>query len=97
MFRLLKFLIWTGCAVALGVWIATATIGGTTPLEWMTRAWNKAPVPSSVETVKVQLEEKVQDAKDALSSARDHQVRERHSEKDKEAINKLIAKRTPAK
>jgi hypothetical protein len=89
MFRLIKLLVWTGCAVALGAWMATTQVAGATPIEWISRAWRKAPVD--------QLEERVQDAKDALSSAHDHQVRERHSDQDKEAVNKLIAKRTGAK
>jgi hypothetical protein len=91
MVSLLKFLVWTACAMALGVWFATARVGGATPLEQLTQAWKKAPTPVAG------LEEKIEDAKDAFSSAKDHQVRERHSDKDKEAVNKLIAKRTNGK
>jgi hypothetical protein len=91
MISLIKFLAWTACAMALGVWLATARVGGATPLERLTQLWKKVPAPVAG------LEEKIEDAKDALSSAKDHQVRERHSDKDKDAVNKLIAKRTSPK
>ena len=89
MFRIIGFLVWTGCAMALGAWLSTGKVGAATPVGWVSRAFKQAPV--------AQIEEKVQDARDALSSAHDHQVRERHSDQDKEAVNKLIAKRTGTK
>lgn len=97
MFALIKFLLWTACAMALGVWMATARVDGATPLEHLTHLWKSAPASTTVENAKAGLEEKIEDAKDALSSARDHQVRERHSDKDKEAVNRLIAKRSAPK
>ncbi len=93
MFRLLRFLIWTGCAVALGAWMATARVAGATPMQHLSRLWERTPLPEKVETAKGRLQDELEDAKDALSSAKDHQVRERHSEKDREAVNRLIAKR----
>lgn len=81
MFRAIGFVIWTGLAIGFGAWMATAHVGTATPLEYASRVWEKTPLP-----------EKIEDAKDALSSARDHQVRERHSDKDRDAVNKLIAR-----
>jgi len=88
MFRLLKFLIWTACAMGLGAWLATGpwadkVAQGSEPV---VRLWKKSGLP-----------EKIEDAKDALSTVKDHQPRERHSDVDRDAVNKLIAKRGPTK
>jgi hypothetical protein len=93
MFRAIGFLIWTACCIAFGVWIASAKIGNATAAQQLSRLWTQVPLEKPLERI----EEKVDDAKDALSTVHDHQVRERHSEADKDALNKLIAKRTAPK
>ncbi len=76
MFRALGFLVWTACAVGFGFWLGSPRGTGSATLQHVSRAW----------------EDHLEDAKDALASARDHQVRERHTDKDRQAINKLIEK-----
>jgi hypothetical protein len=97
MFRALAFLLWTGCAVALGVWLGSARVAGATPVQHLSRLADRTPLQAEAAKVKSGIEDKLEDARDALSSAHDHQVRERHSDKDKDAVDKLIAKRAPSK
>jgi hypothetical protein len=87
MFGILKFLIWTGCAMALGAWMAPE----------LTRLVTKAPLSNQLEAAKGEFQEKLEDAKDVLSSVKDQKVRERHSDKDRDTLNKLIAKRAGPK
>ena len=87
MLRILTFLIWTGSAIALGAYFAPQ----------LNRWVAKTPISNELQTAKGQIEEKLEDAKDVISSAKDQKVRERHSEKDKETLNKLIAKRAAPK
>ena len=88
----LKWLIWTVCAVGLGVYLASGDIGGRTPLEHAERAWKQS--------VKGGLEETYEDAKDAVTDAKDKVAgkpakppRERISKDDREAVNRLIAQK----
>jgi hypothetical protein len=46
MFGVLKFLIWTCCAVGLGIFLAKGEINGHPPLEHMERAWNRTIISS---------------------------------------------------
>ena len=67
----LKFLVWTGCAVGLGIFLAKGEIDGRTP--WST--WS-APGASNVRRPRVDrlkdgLEDALEDAKDAVSRKTD--------------------------
>jgi hypothetical protein len=95
---ILKFLVWTTCAVGLGVFLARGQIDGRTPLEHMERAWKRNTSPSQVERmkdgvdrVKTGLEDALDDAKEAVGKKTDAPPRERITAQDREAVNRLIA------
>lgn len=88
----LKWLVWTACAVGLGVFLASGDVGGRTPLEHMERAWKQS--------VKEGLADTFEDAKDAVTDAKDKvtgkpaaRPRERINKDDREAVNRLIAQK----
>lgn len=83
----LKFLVWTACCIALGIYVSTARYDGGTPLEQMERAYRRHFPAERVAALKSEL-------KAAVSPARPS---ERHAPEDREAVNKLIAKRAAAK
>ena len=76
---LLKFLVWTGCAVGLGLFLATAQIGGRTPWEAVQRAWRTHVQPARAERLlgqgerqtERQAERQVDRVKDSLREALD--------------------------
>jgi len=95
---ILKFLVWTTCAVGLGVFLARGQIEGRTPLEHMERAWKRNTSPSrmdrmrdGVDRVKDGLGDALDEAKDAVGKKTDAAPRERITQKDREAVNRLIA------
>lgn len=90
-----RWLLWSLCCVALGIGLAKVEIDGRTPLEHAQRLWKHKVNPSKLDQLKDSLGEAVDGARDALS--RDSKPRERHSAEDREAVNKLIAKRASAK
>jgi hypothetical protein len=97
---LLKFLVWTACAVGLGVFLAKGEIGGRTPLDHMERTWKRNVHPSQVERmkdgmdrVKDGLEDALEDAKDAVGRKTAPAPRERITSEDREAVNRLIAQK----
>ena len=77
--RILKVLVWTGLCVAAGVALATVHVQGRTPLDHLQHGWKQAP---GLEKVK------------GLAS-KDEAPTERHSEEDKESVNRLLARRKP--
>jgi hypothetical protein len=96
----LKWLVWTACAVGLGVFLASGDVGGRTPLEHMSRAWKQTVSPSKLDRVKDGLHDTFEDAKDAVSDAKDKVTgkpaaapRERISKDDRDAVNRLIAQK----
>jgi hypothetical protein len=99
----LKVLVWSLCCIGVGIGVATVDVGGRTPLEHGRRAWKEQVNPSKLDRVKNGLGDAVDEAKDKLDAAKDalakdeKRPRERHSPEDREAINKLIAKRAGQK
>jgi hypothetical protein len=96
----LKWLVWTLCAVGLGVFLASGDVGGRTPLEHMERAWKQNVSPSKLDRVKDGLHDTFEDARDAVSDAKDKvsgkpakPPRERINSDDREAVNRLIAQK----
>jgi hypothetical protein len=95
---MLKFLVWTACAVGLGIFLAKGEIDGRTPLDHMERAWKRNVRPSHVDRVKEGvgrvkdgLEDALEDAKDAVGSKTEAAPRERITAEDRAAVNRLIA------
>jgi hypothetical protein len=62
----LKFLVWTACAVGLGVFLATVDFHGRTPVEYVQREWKRQVQPSRVERVTNSLRDALDDAEDAV-------------------------------
>lgn len=97
MWGLIKFVVWTGFAMWLGVFAATRPIAGRTPVEHFERFWNghglSGKVNGHLKELKGKLSAAAEDAKDKASTAWDNTPRERHSREDRQAIDKLVAKR----
>ena len=101
MWALLKFLVWTGFSIYLGVFAATRRVAGRTPVEHFERFWNahgfSTKVNETVKDLKGHFSTAVEDSKDTVSTAWDNKPRERHSPEDRQAVDKLIAKRQEGK
>lgn len=94
----LKFLVWTGCAMGLGVLLATAEIDGRTPLEYVQREWKRQARPSNrVEQVKTSLADALDSAENTVKRAGKQAVatepRERITHEDRAAIERIIAQK----
>jgi hypothetical protein len=97
---LLKSLVWTSCAVGLGIFLAKGEIDGRTPLDHMERAWKRNVHPShlermkdGVDRVKEGLEGAIDEAKDAVGKQGEAAPRERITAEDREAVNRIIAQK----
>lgn len=88
----LKFLVWTTCAVGLGIFLAKGDVGGRTPLEHLERTWQRNVKPSRMDRIKDGLEDALDNAKDAVSRKADA-PRERITEEDRAAVNRIIAQK----
>lgn len=101
MWALLKFVVWTGFAMWLGVFAATRQIAGRTPVEHLERFWNRhgfsTKVNQTVKELKGRLSAAVEDTRDSVSTVWDKKPRERHSPEDRQSVDKLIAKRQEGK
>jgi hypothetical protein len=93
MWSLLKFLIWTGFAIWLGIFVATQPVAGHTPVEHLERVWTRHGFSAQVKNLKEHVHGAVDDAKDSISTVWDNKPRERHTPQDRQAVNKLVAKR----
>lgn len=89
----LKFIVWTACAVGLGIFLATGEVDGRTPLEHMERAWKRSVKPNAMDRVKDGLEDAYEDAKDAVARPTNAGPRERISAEDRAAVNRIIAQK----
>jgi hypothetical protein len=97
---ILKFLVWTACAVGLGIFLAKGEIDGRTPLEHMEQAWKRNVRPShmdrvrdGVDRVKDGLEGALDEAKGAVGQKTEQGPRERITAEDREAVNRIIAQK----
>ncbi|OJT26052.1 hypothetical protein BO221_09485 [Archangium sp. Cb G35] len=92
----LKFLVWTGCAVGLGVFLAIGEIDGRTPMEYAQREWKRHVQPTKVEQVKDELRDALDDAKETVTRTTKKAAaapRERITNEDRAAIDKIIAQK----
>ena len=86
--KLLSIVVWTICAVALGIFLASVEIDGRTPMQHLQRAWKRNVNPSKVDRLKDGLRDAIDDAKSQLSKTKRP---ERYSEDERRAIDRLIA------
>ncbi|WNG45259.1 hypothetical protein F0U60_14925 [Archangium minus] len=105
----LKFLVWTGCAVGLGVFLATGNIDGRTPLEYVQRQWKRHVQPSEVDRQVDRMKDGVRDAIDEAKDAVNRTTkqtskqtpkqpaaaapRERITNEDRAEIDRIIAQK----
>jgi hypothetical protein len=91
----LKFLVWTACAVGLGVFLAGGKVEGRSPLQHMERTWKRAVNPSTMDKMKDSVEDALEDAKGAVTqkSANAAGPRERITAEDRAAVDAIIAKK----
>lgn len=91
----LKFLVWTGCAVGLGIFLASANVEGRTPLEHAQRAWKRHVPSSEMERMTDGLRDALDEAKEAVGK-QTKQVsapREQITSEDRAAIERIIAQK----
>ncbi|HSP76980.1 MAG TPA: hypothetical protein VLQ93_00520 [Myxococcaceae bacterium] len=91
----LKFLVWTGCAVGLGIFLASADVEGRTPLEHAQRAWKRHVQPSEVERMTDGLRDALDGAKKAVGrkTKQVSEPREHITSEDRAAIERIIAQK----
>lgn len=93
----LKFILWTSCAIAIGVGIATWEVDGRTPLEHGERAWKRTGSTGSVKSLASDLGESMEDAidsaKDTLGAKNPGAPRESYRAEDRAAVEQLISQR----
>lgn len=88
---ILRFLVWTGLCIGLGIFLATADVGGRTPLEHLTRAWKQTS--PRLERVKGDAGELVEGVKKKVATKEAPAPTERHAQEDRDAVDAIIAKR----
>ena len=96
---LLRFTLWTGMAIALGVLLATVEVNGRTPVQHLHKAWQSHVTAESFTRMKKSVERLVDDAKDAVSAEEPYAPkapRERYSPQERADLNRLIANRASA-
>lgn len=102
----IKFVIWTACAMALGVYISTARYENGTPLEQMQRLWKqhgpsetvvRQNVKGAVEKAKALPARLDKAAAAPAKGAAAEKPEEHHTPEEREAVNKLIAQRAQGK
>ncbi len=84
---LIRFILWTGVSVGIGIAAATVEVGGRTPVQHVERVWKHD---------RPQLERASHDAVEELKkkvSSKDLGPKEQHSASDRSAIDDIIAKR----
>jgi hypothetical protein len=81
--------VWTAAAVGLGVALATVEVGGKTPLQHARTAWRTS---EAGDWLRDQADEAMDRARGALGQPQ--KPRERHSEEDRAALDRIIAKRS---
>lgn len=94
----LKFLVWTACAVGLGVFLATVQFDSRTTVQWVQRTWKRQlTAPPPVERVKGDIADALDDAENTVKRATKQAVsaapRERITHEDRAAIERIIAQK----
>jgi len=97
MWRLIKFIAWTSLCVWFGAFLSTYQIGGRTPWQYAQMVWKKNGIGTQIDRKVGELKEGLQAAfdstKDHLTGDSQRKPKERHTEQEREALNKLIANR----
>jgi hypothetical protein len=89
-----RFVLWTSCCIAIGIFSATVELGDRTLWDHARIAWKNRVASSQVDIWKEELREKLEDARGAVTPT-DKPPRERHSDQDRSDVKRLIAKGKP--
>jgi hypothetical protein len=89
---ILRTVVWSALCVGFGVFLASHTFSGHTAVEHAERAL-KGKV--KLDDVKEDVEGALDTAKKKFAGAKDEAPTEKHSEQDRDAVNRLIARRKP--
>jgi len=81
--------VWMAAAVGLGVALATVDVGGKTPLAHARVAWERS---EAADWFRDRADDAVDRARGALGQPQ--KPRERHSDEDRAALDRIIAKRS---
>ncbi len=92
----IRFLLWTGFSIGLGVFLAAYDVNGKTPLEYLQQAWPRNVKTVKLDKLKAGFHDTLQAAKDAVIPGTG-KPNETHSPDERELVNKLIAKRTASR
>jgi hypothetical protein len=79
----IRFLLWTSMCIGLGIFVASYEVDGKTPAQHLKQIFKGAPPVAPV----------VEKMKKQLAAATSTQPTETHSEADRDAVNRLVAKR----
>lgn len=91
----IRFILWTACAVGLGVFISTYRVEGKTPLDLMTHAWHQQVTPARVAKGESQIDALYRHAKAKLNAP--DRPSEHHSRADRARLEAVIAARAEKK
>lgn len=96
-----KFIVWTACAIAIGVGLASFELDGRTPIEHADRAWEKSGGAKKAKQMASSVGDRAGDAYDSarerLKSKNAAEPHEAHTEEDRAAVDALITQRTQKK
>jgi hypothetical protein len=81
--------VWTATAVGVGIGLATVEVGGKTPLAYARSAWARS---EGGDWLRDRADDAVDRARGALGQPQ--KPRERHSDEDRAALDRIIAKRS---
>jgi hypothetical protein len=81
--------VWTVLAVGAGIAVATVEVGGRTPLAYARSAWQSS---EASDWLRDRADDAVDRARGALGQPQ--KPRERHSDEDRAALDRIIAKRS---
>jgi hypothetical protein len=87
----IRFVIWTSASVAFGVFLAGADLAGKTPLEHLQRFWERHGQAAKLDNLKAGVRDALGEAREATKPS------EHYTFEDREALNKIVAKRTVPK
>jgi hypothetical protein len=81
--------VWTVAAVGVGIAVATVEVGGKTPLTHAQAAWRRS---AAGDWLRDKADDVVDQARGALGQPQ--KPRERHTDEDRAALDRIIAKRS---
>ncbi len=84
-----RSVVWTVGAVSVGIALATVEVGGKTPLAHAQAAWRRG---DASEWLRDRADDAVDRTRGALGQAQ--RPRERHTDDDRAALDRIIAKRS---